>query len=140
DPHTDDRAYERERDDERGQLLHVSSAAAHAEPGRCARRKERIWRTARGIRSLGSFHGNMLTSAFGASIAASMATAYGCAGISSGRISTGVWHVRTKSRVTVKTKSALVRYILVRNLSTISIVMSGRRLTSSGPQPLILFW
>ena len=25
--------------------------------GRCARRKERIWRTARGIRSLGSFHG-----------------------------------------------------------------------------------
>jgi hypothetical protein len=37
---------------------------------------------------LGSFHGNMLTSAFGASIAASMATAYGCAGMSSGRIST----------------------------------------------------
>src|SRR3989475_11350973 len=89
---------------------------AGAEAGRCARRKERIWRTARGIRSLGSFHGNMLTSAFGASIAASMATAYGCAGISSGRISTGVWQLRTKSRVTVKTKSGLVRYILVRNL------------------------
>ena len=30
-----------------------------------------------GIRSLGSFHGNMLTSAFGASIAASMATVIG---------------------------------------------------------------
>src|SRR5207344_2624131 len=106
--------------------------------GRLARRNERIWRTARGIRSLGSFHGNMLTSALGASIAASMATAYGCAGISSGRISTGVWHWRTKSRVTVKTKSGLVRYILVRNLSTMSIVISGRRLTNSGPQPVIL--
>jgi hypothetical protein len=30
-----------------------------------------------------------------------MATAYGCAGTSSGRIRTGVWHLRTKSRVTV---------------------------------------
>src|SRR5262245_13574879 len=81
----------------------------------------------------------MLTSAFGASIAASMATAYGCGGVSSGRISTGVWQLRTKSRVTVQTKSALVRYILVRNLSTISIVMSDRRLTNSGPQPAMLF-
>src|SRR4026207_2249121 len=96
-----------------------------ARTGRWARRKERIWRTARGIRSLGSFQGNMLTSAFGASIAASMATAYGCAGISSDRISTGIWQFRTKLRVTVKTKSGLVRYILVRNLSTISIVISG---------------
>ena len=67
------------------------SGGSYADAGRCARRNERIWRTARGIRSLGSFHGNMLTSAFGASIAASMATAYGCAGTSSGRISTGVW-------------------------------------------------
>jgi hypothetical protein len=41
-------------------------------------------------------------------------------------------------RVTVKTKSGLVRYILVRYFSTISIVMSGRRLTNSGPQPVIL--
>jgi len=87
---------------------------------------------------LGSFHGKMLTSAFGASIAASMATACGCAGISSGRISTGVWQLRTKSRVTVNTKSGLVRYILVRNLSTISIVMSGRRAVSAGPQVFIL--
>ena len=37
--------------------------------------------------------------------------------MSSGRISTGVWHWRTKSRVTVNTKSGLVRYILVRNFS-----------------------
>src|SRR5581483_10540748 len=43
--------------------------------GRCARRKDRIWRTASGMRSFGSFHGNMLTSAFGASIADSIATA-----------------------------------------------------------------
>src|SRR5262249_20292166 len=69
---------------------------------------------------------------FGASIAASMATAYGCAGTSSGRIRTGVWHLRTKSRVTVYTKSGLLRYILVRNFSTISMVISGRRLISSG--------
>src|SRR5215469_11543686 len=82
--------------------------------GRCALRNECIWRIARGIRSLGSFHGNMLTSALGASIAASIATAYGCAGISSGRIRTGVWQWRTKSRVTVRTKSVFVRYILVR--------------------------
>src|SRR5437016_8332203 len=81
----------------------------------------------------------MLTSALGASIAASMATAYGCGGVSSGRISTGVRQLRTKSRVTVQTKSGLVRYILFRNLSTISIVMSGRRWTRSGPQPLMLF-
>src|ERR1700676_886893 len=77
----------------------------------------------------------MLTSAFGASIAASMATAYGCAGISSGRIRTGVWQLRTKSRVTVKTKSGLVRYILVRNFSTIAMVISGRRLLSGRLQP-----
>src|SRR5437879_12163953 len=112
--------------------------AVQADAGRCARRKERIWRTARGIRSLGSFHGNMLTSAFGASIAASMATAYGCAGISSGRISTGVRQLRTKSRLTVKTKSGLVRYILVRDLSTMSIVTSVRLAISSGPQVFIL--
>ncbi len=62
----------------------------YVDAGRCARRNERTWRTASGMRSFGSFHGNMLTSAFGASIAASIATAYGCAGMSSGRINTGV--------------------------------------------------
>ena len=62
--------------------LITSSARRRAEAigtdaaaGRCARRKERICRTASGIRSFGSFHGNMLTSAFGARIAASIATA-----------------------------------------------------------------
>ena len=47
----------------------------YAIAGRCARRNERIWRTASGTRSFGSFQGKMLTSAFGASIALSMATA-----------------------------------------------------------------
>ena len=32
----------------------------------------------------------------------------------------------------------VVRYILVRNLSTISIVISGRRFVSSGPQAFML--
>ena len=47
----------------------------YEDAGRCARMNERICRTASGIRSFGSFHGKMLTSALGASIAASMATA-----------------------------------------------------------------
>src|SRR5713226_8596445 len=67
-----------------------------------------------------------------------MATAYGCAGTSSGSTSMGVWQARTKSRVTVKTKSALERYILLRNESTIAIVISGRRAHSGGPQPVML--
>src|SRR5712671_6526528 len=102
--------------------------------GRCALRKEWIWRTARGIRSLGSFQGNMLTSAFGASIALSMATAYGWAGTSSGRTRIGVWQPRTKSRVTVKTKSGSVSNILVTNVSTVGVVISGRLTVNSGPQ------
>ena len=56
--------------------------------------------------------------------------------MSSGRISTGVWHWRTKSRVTVKTKSGSVRYILVRNFSTCSIVISGRRFDQLRPPAL----
>src|SRR6267378_7172115 len=93
-----------------------------------------MWRTARGIRSLGSFQGNRLTSAFGASIALSIATAYGWAGESSGRTRIGVWQPRTKSRVTVKTKSGSVSNILVTNLSTVGIVISGRWAVSAGPQ------
>src|SRR6185295_13006432 len=108
-----------------------STRPSYAEVARWALRNDRIWRTASGIRSLGSFHGYMLTSAFGASMAHSIATLYGCAGTSSGRINTGVWQVRTKSRVTVKTKSGLVLYILVRYFSTMSMVMSGRFFTRS---------
>src|SRR6202790_4635782 len=78
----------------------------------------------------------MLTSAFGASIAHSMATAYGCAGTSSGRIRTGFWQLRTKSRVTVKTKSGSVSNILVTNWSVVAVVFSGRLAVSAGPQLL----
>src|SRR6266849_376372 len=109
------------------QLVNASGYSA----GRCALRKEWIWRTARGIRSLGSFQGNMLTSAFGASIAHSMATAYGCAGTSSGRTRIGFWQLRTKSRVTVNTKSGLVSNILVTNWSAVCTAMSGRLATSA---------
>src|SRR4030095_3339334 len=77
------------------------------------------------MRSLGSFHGNMLTSDFGASIAHSIATSYGCAGTSSGRIRTGAWQLRTTSRVTLNTKSGLVSNILVTNWSALAIVISG---------------
>ena len=66
-------------------LLYVRSAMiaqaglrrgeVYTDAGRCARRNDRICRTASGMRSFGSFHGNMLTSAFGASIADSIATA-----------------------------------------------------------------
>ena len=63
----------------------------------------------------------MLTSAFGASIAHSMATAYGWAGTSSGKMRTGFWQLRTKSRVTVKTKSGLVSNILLTNLSVVEL-------------------
>ena len=56
-------------------LIGHAPPPGYAAAGRCARRKERIWRTASGILSFGSFHGNMLTSALGASIALSMATA-----------------------------------------------------------------
>src|SRR2546422_7649318 len=75
-----------------------NSTDPYAVSGRCAFRNEWIWRTARGIRSLGSFHGYMLTSAFGASIAHSIATLYGCGGRSCGRVRTAFWHCRTESR------------------------------------------
>src|ERR1700722_15072246 len=101
--------------------------------GAWALRKEGTWRNAQANRSLVSFKGWMLTAEFGARRADSMATAYGCAGTSSGSTSMGVWQARTKSRVTVKTKSGSVRYILVRNASTIAIVISGRRAHSGGP-------
>jgi hypothetical protein len=38
----------------------------------------------------------------------------------------GVWQLRTNSRVTVKTKSGLVRYILVRNFSIFGALLDHR--------------
>src|SRR5439155_22710872 len=79
----------------------------------------------------------MLTSACGASIAHSMATAYGCARTSSGRIRTGLWQLRTKSRVTVKTKSGLVSNILVTNWWVVCVVIWGLLAVSSAHQVLL---
>src|SRR5262249_61011212 len=104
----------------------------------CARRKVVMRGTASGIVSDGSFHGYRLAGAFGARCPVAIATAYGCDGTSSGRTRIGVWQARTNSRVTVYTKSARARYILVRKVSTIAIVMSGRRADSPGPPPRTL--
>src|SRR5271169_615578 len=98
-----------------------------------------MWRTASGILSGVSFHGYRLTCALGARCTVSIATTYGCPGTSSGNTKIGVWQLRTKSRVTVYTKSARAPpYILVRKVSTIAIVMSGRQAHNSGPQPFML--
>src|SRR2546425_12552774 len=67
----------------------------------------------------------MVTSAFGARLATSMATLYGCAGTSSGAISSGVRMERTKSRDTVNTKSARFVYMLVRKSWTMSMEEVG---------------
>src|SRR5580698_8167124 len=63
-----------------------------------------------------------------------MATAKGWAGTSSGRTRIGFWQPRTKSRVTVKTKSGLVSNMLVTNWSVVWIVISGRLAISAAPQ------
>src|SRR5262245_3846937 len=78
----------------------------------------------------------MVTSAFGARLATSMATLYGCAGTSSGAISSGVWIVRTKSRDTVNTKSACLVYMLVRKSWTMLIVTLGALLAKRRPPTL----
>ncbi len=55
-------------------------------------RNARKWRTAIETRSFGSFHGKNVIWAFGASVAVSSATAYGCDSVSSGMTRTGVVH------------------------------------------------
>src|SRR5881394_2842233 len=75
----------------------------------------------------------MVTSAFWASLATSIATLCGCAGTSSGATSSGVLMERTKSRDTVNTKSARLVYMLVRKSWTMAIVTSGRFSQSGGP-------
>ena len=82
------------------------------------------WRVTRATRSGGDFHGYIETSEWGASIAASMAMAYGCSGVSCGSTSTGVSQARTKSRVTVNTKSGWWRYMLLRKASAIGMVLA----------------
>ena len=54
--------------------------------------------------------------------------------MSSGMTSTGVLQPRTKSRVTLKTKSLFSRYIFLRKAAHISIVTSGLLAHSAGAQ------
>jgi hypothetical protein len=60
--------------------------------GRCRFRKARARLMVRAFRSGGSFQGNTVISAFGASEAISIETWSGCAVTSSGSTSIGVWH------------------------------------------------
>src|SRR4051812_2147026 len=119
-----------------GSLRHVrrlARRAIQAFAGRCAFRNERACRNATGILSLGSFHGKIDASDFGASMMHSIAITYGCGGESSGMTSTGVWHECTTSRGTLWTKSPRgPSYIALRKRSTISGVMPGRCLVSGG--------
>jgi len=94
--------------------------------------RTRIWRTGQGDPFLGSFHGNMLTSA-SARASPSMATAYGCAGISSGRISSGRLALAHEVTCHGEDESGLVRYILVRNLSTSPSRSRAGALSAPGP-------
>lgn len=60
---------------QRSDAVFTRTANPQIHRGRCARINDLTWRTASGMRSLGSFHGNRLTSDFGASITDSIATA-----------------------------------------------------------------
>src|SRR5215831_9487492 len=77
--------------------------------GRCRFRKVRARLMVRAFSSGGSFQGNTVISAFGASEAMSIETWSGCAVTSSGSTSIGVWHDFAKSRDTLYTKSGCTR-------------------------------
>src|ERR1700755_1744314 len=77
--------------------------------GRCRFRKVRARLMVRAFSSGGSFQGNTVISAFGASEAMSIETWSGCAVTSSGSTSIGVWHDFAKSRDTLYTKSGCAR-------------------------------
>src|ERR1700752_4153763 len=85
--------------------------------GRCRFRKVRARLMVRAFSSGGSFQGNTVISAFGASEAMSIETWSGCATTSSGSTSIGVWHDFAKSRDTLYTKSGRTRYRLCRDFS-----------------------
>ena len=87
-----------------------------------------------------SFQGKIVVSVFGARLATSIAASYGCAGTLSGAIRSGVRIDLTKSRETVKTKSARLVYILVRKSWILSLVMSGNFSHNGGAQRFVLFW
>src|SRR6516225_8238377 len=77
--------------------------------GTCRFRNVRARLMVRAFNSGGSFQGNTVISAFGASEAMSIETWSGCAVTSSGRTSIGVWHDFAKSRDTLYTKSGRTR-------------------------------
>src|SRR5262245_3821966 len=91
-----------------GQLC-LRGALQRAYAGRCRFRKARARLMVRAFSSGGSFQGNTVISAFGASEAMSIETWSGCAVTSSGSTSIGVWHDFAKSRDTLYTKSGRMR-------------------------------
>src|SRR6185295_12862608 len=95
--------------------------------GRCRFRKVLARLMVRAFSSGGSFQGNTVISAFGASEAMSIETWSGCAVTSSGSTSIGVWHDFAKLRDTLYTKSGCTRYRLCRYFSMVCIDTSGRR-------------
>src|SRR5262249_55725897 len=90
-----------------GHRLQNNTSRAYA--GRCRFRKVRARLMVRAFSSGGSFQGNTVISAFGASEAMSIETWSGCAVTSSGSTSIGVWHDFAKSRDTLYTKSGRMR-------------------------------
>ena len=69
--------------------------------GTCLRKYSRTCWIVRAFKSDGSFHGNTVFSARGAKAATSREACNGCAGVSSGMTSIGVWHPRANSRDTL---------------------------------------
>src|SRR5262249_60258794 len=78
--------------------------------GRCRFRKVRARLMVRAFSSGGSFQGNTVISAFGASEAMPMETWSGCAVTSSGNTSIGVWPHFAKAHDTLDQKSGRPRY------------------------------
>src|SRR4029077_6442000 len=96
-----------EREALRGPPSTKQYVAAYAR--RCRFRRVRARLMVRAFSSGGSFQGNTVISAFGASEAMSIETWSGCAVTSSGSTSIGVWHDFAKSRDTLYTKSGRTR-------------------------------
>src|SRR6516164_1038354 len=111
---------------------------AAARIGMCDLRNVRTRLIVRCFNSSGSFHGNTVISAFGASDATSIEVCSGCPGTSSGSTSIGVRQFRMKSRDTLYRKSGCTEYRLCRYFSIVSIDTSGRRLMKSGTQLSLL--
>jgi len=82
-------------------LTETADYCAAARIGTCVFRKRRTRSIVRCFSSSGSFHGNTVISAFGASEATSIEVCSGCPGTSSGSTSIGVRQFLMKSRDTL---------------------------------------